>query len=138
MKHAIAWSIVACIAAMAGSVGTLPAAAQAEDSATSRDWTEVYVVLLRPGPERQAPRSEEERGRLLQAHIAYQLELQDEGTAVAAGGFDPADERLLGMTILHADSHQEAVTIAEADPAVAAGLVAVEVRTWWVLAGRLP
>lgn len=120
----------------------LPALGQdgvaAQDSALAlpTDWETYYVALLRPGTD--ATHSEEQLREIMNAHIQYQLRLQKSGKAVVAGGFAPdTTSNLVGITLLRADSQEEAEEWAQADPAVKAGRFAVDVRTWYVPAGRL-
>lgn len=70
-------------------------------------------------------------------HIDYQLRLQQSEQALAGGGFGQVKSAVIGMTMLRADSLDEAERLAQADPAVAAEYSAV-VREWYVPAGRLP
>lgn len=131
--------------------GIAPAAAQEPrpipaDSvlALPTAWETYYVVLLRAAPDASAARDPEAVQTLLNAHIQYQLRLQAEGRAVAAGGFAPdtsaadASVALVGLTLLRAGSQEEADAWARADPAVAAGYFRVDVRAWYVPAGKLP
>lgn len=100
------------------------------------EWDTFYVAFLKPGP---TPADSASPSRtVLDGHIQYQLRLQAEGKAVAAGGFEPmASSDVIGITILTAASVDEARAWVQADPAVQAGLFEVEVRTWYVPAGRL-
>lgn len=103
------------------------------------EWETYYVAFLRP-PSGPAPALEPEAHRaLMEAHIQYQLRLRESGQAVAAGGVaaDSASS-LIGITLLRAGSLAEAEGWAQADPAVVAGHFDVEVRAWYVPAGRLP
>jgi len=100
------------------------------------EWETYYLAFLRPGPNRDL--GQEALGELMNRHIQYQLRLQDSGRAVAAGGIAPeASSDLVGITMLHASSLEEARRWAANDPAVLAEYFAVEVRTWYVPAGRV-
>lgn len=123
-----------------GVVAQDPAPAS-EDStlALPTAWDTVYLVLLSPGPTASAARAPEALQALMQAHIQYQLRLQQRGQAIAAGGLAPdSASSLIGLTILRAASPEEALRLAQADPAVAAGHFAAAVRAWYVPAGQLP
>ena len=56
---------------------------------------------------------------------------------VAAGPFADGDE-LRGVVIYRVDSLEAARKMAEADPAVQAGRVRIEMFDWWVAEGVLP
>lgn len=103
------------------------------------EWETYYVAFLRPPLAPPQEREPEALRALMGAHIQYQLRLQESGRAVAAGGV-AADSTasLIGITLLCAGSLEEAEGWARADPAVVAGHFDVEVRTWYVPAGRLP
>jgi uncharacterized protein YciI len=61
-----------------------------------------------------------------------------EGHMVAAGPFgDQEDERLRGLALYRVGSIEEARRLAEADPAVEAGRLEVEVMTWYTQKGAL-
>jgi uncharacterized protein YciI len=76
---------------------------------------------------------EEAKAAIMKDHIQYQLRLQADGRSLAAGGFGAAeDPDARGMTLLVTGDTDEANAIAEADPAVAGGLFAVEVRPWYI------
>lgn len=102
------------------------------------EWSTYYVVLVKPGPVGADTRPADSLNALMSRHIQYQLRLQASGRAIAAGGFGGITAGMTGMTLLRAESREEAVHVAEGDPAVAAGHFAVEVAEWYVPAGRLP
>ena len=65
----------------------------------------------------------------MQRHIAYIREQLDAGRLVLSGPFlDDSG----GMTVLRADSFEEALAIATTDTTVVDGLLAVTVRPWMV------
>lgn len=102
------------------------------------EWSTYYVVLLKEGPTRPEDLARDSLRALMNSHIQYQLRLLQSGQALAGGGFRWGLEDVLGMTILRADSLEEAQRLAEADPAVAAGRFAAVVYEWYVPAGTLP
>jgi uncharacterized protein YciI len=124
-------------------LASTPAVAQDAESiaadsvlALPSEWETYYLAFLRPGPSRDL--SEEALGDLMNRHIQYQLRLQADGRAVAAGGIAPEPPSdLIGVTMLRAPSLEDARRWAGDDPAVAAGHFTVEVRTWYVPAGRV-
>ncbi len=105
------------------------------------DWEALYVSLIYPGTVSRETLGDEAFGELMSKHIQFQLGLQHEGNAVAAGGVLPdstSTSRLVGITLLRAPSIEEAKKLAETDPAVIAGYYSVEVRTWYIPAGKIP
>lgn len=99
------------------------------------EWQTLYVALQTPMS--GGPALNEEALKLLDMlHIQYQLRLQADGRAVAAGGFGDG-EGPVGMTLLCADSLADAKALAEADPAVQFGQRRVQVREWYVPAGKV-
>lgn len=118
----------------------LPAAtgAAAADLPLPEAWDTVYVLLLVANPDHE-PGDAGHEAAVTRDHVQYQLRLQHEGRAVAAGGFGDGDrEDMVGMTILKAASLAEARELAAADPAVEDGRFLARVNAWWVPAGRLP
>lgn len=116
-----------------------PASGSAQDLPLPDQWATHYVWILISNPD-YSPASEDEEAALTAAHIQYQLRLQADGRAIAAGGLgqgEPGD-LMVGLTILRAESLAEAKAMAAADPAVEAGRLRIRVREWWVPAQRLP
>src|SRR5437899_11098130 len=89
------------------------------------------LVLLRRPPD--APRYDEETlERIQREHLAYHDSLRAAGHVVGNGPvLDQPDESLRGIAFYRTGSLEEARTLAERDPAVVAGRLAVEVMTWW-------
>ena len=94
------------------------------------------LVLLRRG-ERAEEYSEEERTALQERHLAHLREMREWGAMAVAGPFgDQPDDRLRGMC-LYTVGLDETRGLAEGDPAVRAGRLAVEVLTWYVPHGEV-
>jgi uncharacterized protein YciI len=88
------------------------------------------LVLLRSGPRAQ-DFADDELVRLQEAHLGHLRSLRNAGKLVASGPFsDQPDETLRGLC-LYACGIAEASDLAEGDPSVRAGRLAVEVMTWW-------
>jgi uncharacterized protein YciI len=69
--------------------------------------------------------------RIQREHLAYHGRLRQEGKVVTNGPVrDQADESLRGLTFYRTGSLGEARRLAEADPAVRAGRLTVEVMRW--------
>ena len=91
----------------------------------------LYLVLLKTGPKADSfePARLEE---LQKQHLAHLTKLTEQGVILVAGPFDEQDdETMRGMCLFRADSKDEARKLAEADPAVEAGRLAVEIQRWW-------
>ena len=90
-------------------------------------------VLLRSGPRSAAyddAGAEAEADRLQAAHLAHLDALREAGKLLLAGPFaDQPDESLRGLCVYGCD-RDEARALAESDPSVQAGRLAVEVMTW--------
>jgi uncharacterized protein YciI len=94
------------------------------------------VLLLRPP---DAPDYDEETlDRIQREHLAYLRSLREQGLVATNGPLlDQPDPSWRGLTFFRTGSPDEARRLAEADPAVRAGRLAVEVMTWWCPAGSL-
>jgi uncharacterized protein len=94
-------------------------------------------VLLKRGP-RALDFSEEELERLQEAHLAHLAAMTEQGHLVVAGPFsDQPDETLRGFCLYRTDL-EETRRLAESDPSVQAGRMAVDVMAWWTAPGTLP
>ena len=94
-------------------------------------------VLLKRGP-RAAEFSDEELERLQAQHLAHLAAMHEQGHMLLAGPFsDQADETLRGFC-LYRTSVDETRRLAESDPSVQAGRMAVDVMGWWTKRGSLP
>lgn len=93
------------------------------------------LVLLKLRPD--APTMSEDEDRALQDdHLAHKAELVAGGHILAVGPPVGDDPQLRGLSIW-ADDPDTARRLAEQDPAVQAGRLAVEVATWMVPAGMI-
>lgn len=94
------------------------------------------VLLKRPAAPTEYPR--ERLMEIQQAHLAHMGSLGEAGHLVIAGPFsDQEDETLRGLALYQVGSVEEARRMAEADPAVQAGRLEVEVMTWNVEEGYM-
>lgn len=94
------------------------------------------VVLRRPA---DAPAYDEETlERIQREHLAYHAALRASGEIATNGPLmDQSDESLRGLTFYRTGSLERARELAEADPAVRAGRLAVDVMTWLCPPGGL-
>ncbi len=94
------------------------------------------LVLLKRGPN-AFDFSEEELEELQTQHLAHLNSLREQGLILVGGPFsEQPDETLRGMS-LYSVGLEEARRLAEADPSVRAGRLAVDVMTWWTQPGEL-
>jgi uncharacterized protein len=93
-------------------------------------------VLLKRGP-RAFEFSDEELERLQEQHLAHLDGMREQGHLLIAGPFpDQPDESLRGFCLYRTDL-EETRHLAESDPSVQAGRMAVDVMTWWTKRGSL-
>jgi uncharacterized protein len=93
-------------------------------------------VLLRRGP-RALEFDEDELGRLQAAHLAHLDAMRERGVLLAAGPFeDQNDETKRGICI-YRTGLEETRRLAEEDPSVQAGRMAIEAMTWLTMKGEL-
>lgn len=126
------------------ALAALPAAAQApapmppaEPAEEPFEFEQFQLVLLkRPAERPELP--EEQVMEIQRRHIAHLTAMGEAGHLLVAGPFsDQEDESLRGLALYQVGSVEEARRLAEADPAVAAGRLEVEVMTLHVGKGYL-
>lgn len=94
------------------------------------------VILCRPQNARSY--DEETLERIQREHLVYHESLRAAGHIVTNGPvLDQPDESLRGLTFYRTGSLEETRRLAEQDPAVQAGRLAVEVMTWWCRPGTM-
>ena len=94
------------------------------------------ILLCRPD---DAPGyDEQEPARIQHGHIAYYASLRQAGCVVSNGPVhDQPDDALRGIAIFAVQSAHRARELANADPAVQAGRLAVQVMSWWCPPGTM-
>jgi uncharacterized protein len=99
---------------------------------------EAFELVLLRTPE-NAPRYDEAELERIQAeHLAHHARLRKSGQVVTNGPVsDQPDVSLRGLTFYRTGSLQESRRLAEADPAVRAGRLAVEIMTWYCPPGTM-
>jgi len=95
-----------------------------------------YIGLLVRGP-KWTPGKTPEVEELQKKHLKYINDLGGQGTLVLAGPF-AGEGRLRGIFLFKVDSIDEAKKLAEGDPTIQAGRLAVEMHPWSVPKGILP
>jgi uncharacterized protein len=102
---------------------------------------EAFELVMLSTPADPTPHDDATLERIQQEHLAYHARLRESGHVVTNGPLtDQPDESLRGLTFYRTGSLEEARRLAEADPAVKAGRLAVEVMNWYCAPGnmRLP
>lgn len=96
------------------------------------DFEKFYLIMLKDGP-LEDPESEEELARVRQAHLAYQSSLHTDHGAIA-GPLRGDRGVIQGITLVPERelSLEQAIALAEGDPAVQAGYLSVQVVEWHV------
>jgi uncharacterized protein YciI len=99
---------------------------------------EAYELVMLRRPADAPPYDDETLERIQRDHLAYHARLRAAGQVVTNGPVtDQPDESLRGLTFYRTGSLAEARRLAEADPAVRAGRLAVDVMTWYCPAGTM-
>ena len=94
------------------------------------------VLLRRPVGAPDYP--DEELERIQREHLAYHARLRESGDVVTNGPVDgQPDPSLRGLTFYRTGSIERSQELAEADPAVLAGRLAVEIMTWYCPPGSM-
>lgn len=91
-----------------------------------------YMCFLKIGPRRN--QDEAEAARIQEAHLAHLSALGKQRKICMAGPFAD-DSGIQGMVIYSTPTYEEAVRLANADPAVLAGRLVVEVHPFWAAVG---
>jgi uncharacterized protein len=94
-----------------------------------------FVLLLR-GPRAQEF-SDEELGKLQAAHLAHLDEMKQRGVMAVAGPFSEQPDETWRGFCLYTVELEEARRLAESDPSVQAGRMAVQVFNWWTKKGAI-
>ncbi len=94
------------------------------------------MLLERPAKPTEYP--EAKLQEIQAAHLAHLRRMAREGHLVVAGPFDDQDDLgKRGLALYRVGGVEEARRLAEADPAVRAGRLKVEVMTWYTEKGAL-
>ena len=93
-----------------------------------------FMCFLKTGPEQGQDSTES--AQIQAAHLAHLTKMYDDGKSCVAGPFgDDGDIR--GIVIYNTATFEEADSLANADPAVKAGRLVVEVHPWWAVKGSV-
>jgi uncharacterized protein YciI len=95
-----------------------------------------YFTFLRRGPKWTAEKTPE-TAKIQEGHMANINAMAKTGKLVIAGPFENAGD-YAGVFVFKVDSIGEAKSLSEADPAVKAGRLVVDVHPWMIAEGSLP
>lgn len=93
-------------------------------------------VLLRRGP-RADEFSDEDLEGLQAAHLAHLASMSERGVMAVAGPFSEQPDETWRGFCLYTIELEEARRLAESDPSVRAGRMAVQVFYWWTEKGSI-
>ena len=94
------------------------------------------VLLRRPSDAPDYP--DEELERIQREHMAYHDRLRESGDVATNGPVDgQPDPSLRGLTFYRTGSLERSRELAEADPAVLAGRLCVDIMTWYCPPGTM-
>ena len=99
---------------------------------------EAFELVLLRRPENAPDLEDAELERIQREHLAHHDRLRASGQVVTNGPvIDQPDPSLRGLTFYRTGSLAESRQLAEADPAVLAGRLAVEIMTWYCPPGTM-
>ncbi|MGH3259432.1 MAG: YciI family protein [Streptosporangiaceae bacterium] len=99
---------------------------------------EAYELVMLRRPENAPDYDDAELERIQQEHLAHHQRLRESGHVVTNGPVsDQADPGLRGLTFYRTGSLEEARKLAEADPAVQAGRLTIDIMTWYCRPGGM-
>jgi uncharacterized protein len=99
---------------------------------------EAFELVLLRRPENAPDLPEETLERIQQEHLDYHARMRAAGDVVTNGPVtEQPDPSLRGLTFYRTGSLERARHLAEDDPAVRAGRLAVEIMTWYCAPGTM-
>jgi uncharacterized protein len=99
---------------------------------------EAYELVMLRRPANAPDYDEAELERIQREHLAHHEGLRASGHVVTNGPVtDQADPSLRGLTFYRTGSLEETRKFAEADPAVQAGRLTIDVMTWYCRPGTM-
>ena len=99
---------------------------------------EAFELVLLRRPENAPDYEDAELERIQREHLAHHDRLRASGHVVTNGPvIDQPDPSLRGLAFYRTGSLAESRQLAEADPAVRAGRLAVEIMTWYCQPGTM-
>lgn len=102
--------------------------AQEQKEEAKYEMKTYYMAFLKKGPNRGGDSTEVQK--IQAAHLAHINKMVEDKKLVIAGPFlDDGDIR--GIFIFNVETMEEAIALTEADPAVQAGRLIMEIHPWW-------
>jgi len=99
---------------------------------------EAYELVMLRRPQNAPDYDDAELERIQQEHLDHHARLRESGQVVTNGPVsDQPDQALRGLTFYRTGSLEEARKLAEADPAVVAGRLTIDIMTWYCLPGTM-
>jgi uncharacterized protein len=99
---------------------------------------EAFELVLLRKPEDAPPYDDAELQRIQREHLAHHARLRESGQVVTNGPVaDQPDTSLRGLAFYRTGSLEQSRQLAEADPAVRAGRLAIEIMTWYCPPGTM-
>jgi uncharacterized protein YciI len=109
---------------------TEPPAMKTDNANKPENKIEQYwFVILKTGPKQDF--DSVRKAKLFDGHMANIIRLYNEGILKVAGPFGKNDLKWRGIFIFDCKTREEAEKIVNTDPAVAAGLFAVDIVPWY-------
>lgn len=93
-----------------------------------------FMCFLKAGSEQGQDSTES--AQIQEAHMAHLTKVYEDGKSCVAGPFGD-DGEIRGIVIYNTATLEEADSLANADPAVKAGRLVVEVHPWWAAKGSV-
>lgn len=100
---------------------------------TSYLMKKYFMVHLKTGPDRS--HDEDKAAEIQKGHRAHLSKLAEDQKICIAGPFDAPDSDIRGIVIYSVPTFEIADSLANADPAVKAGRLAVDVFPFWAAVG---
>jgi len=99
---------------------------------------EAFELVLLRRPENAPDYDDAELERIQREHLTHHARLRASGHVVTNGPvIEPPDPSLRGLTFYRTGSLAESRRLAEADPAVRAGRLSIEIMTWYCQPGTM-
>ena len=99
---------------------------------------EAFELVLLRTPENAPSYDDAELARIQAEHLAHHDRLRESGQVVTNGPVrDQPDTSLRGLAFYRTGSLEQARQLAEADPAVQTGRLAIEIMTWYCPPGTM-
>ncbi|MEP7165335.1 MAG: YciI family protein [Ferruginibacter sp.] len=121
-------AIIACIFFTANVFAQTENKANKPESPADK-IVQFWFVMIRTGPKQDLDSAA--KAKLFEGHMANIIRLYNDGILKVAGPFGKNDLKWRGIFILDCRTKEEAEGYVLADPAVAAGLFAVDIVPWY-------